>query len=108
MQSQARLIQARSLTSFASRSHSGDRAMTGALRPSSRVLIDSNLDKSTPVDTLTHVDMRTVKMLRLFRKSKERLVEFCDRCARVCDGRCRAVAIRERALMQALRVGVRV
>jgi hypothetical protein len=52
--------------------------------------------------------MRTVKMLRLFRKSKERLVEFCDRCARVCDGRCRAVAIRERALMQALRVGVRV
>jgi hypothetical protein len=49
-----------------------------------------------------------VEMLRLFRKSKERLVEFCDRCARVCDAGCRAAAIRERALMRALRSGVRV
>jgi radical SAM protein with 4Fe4S-binding SPASM domain len=48
-----------------------------------------------------------VEILRLFRKSKERLVDFCDRCARVCDGGCRAAAIRERALMRALRLGVR-
>jgi hypothetical protein len=46
-------------------------------------------------------------MLRLFRKSKELVVEFCDRCARVCGAGCRATAIRERALMQALRSGVR-
>jgi hypothetical protein len=48
-----------------------------------------------------------MEMLRLFGKSKERLVEFCDRCARVCDAG-RAVAIRERGVMQALWVGVRV
>lgn len=58
MQSQARLIQARSLASRASRSHSAERAASGALRPISTVLIDSNLDKSTHVDTFTHVDMR--------------------------------------------------
>ena len=46
-------------------------------------------------------------MLRLFRKSKELVVVFCDRCARVCDAGCRVTAIRERALMQALRWGVR-
>jgi hypothetical protein len=72
------------------------------------MLIDSNLDKSTHVDTFTHVDMRWLVMLRLFRKSNQRLVEFCDRCARVCGARCRAAAVRERAVMQALRLSVRV
>jgi hypothetical protein len=47
-------------------------------------------------------------MLRLFGKSKERLVEFCDRCARVCDPGCRAAAIRQGARKRALRLGVRV
>lgn len=47
-------------------------------------------------------------MLRLFRKSNQRLVEFCDRCARVCGAGCRAAAVRERAVMQALRLSVRV
>lgn len=47
-------------------------------------------------------------MLKLFRKSKELAVAFCDRCARICEARCRAAVIRERALMQALRLGVRV
>ena len=46
-------------------------------------------------------------MLRLLRKSKELAVEFCDRCAQVCDAGCRAAAIRERALVRALRFGVR-
>lgn len=45
-------------------------------------------------------------MLSLFRKSSESLVEFCDRCARVCDAGCRAATIRERALLRALRLGV--
>jgi hypothetical protein len=46
-------------------------------------------------------------MLRLLRKSKALTVEFCDRCARVCDAGCRAAAIREHALARALRLGVR-
>jgi hypothetical protein len=45
-------------------------------------------------------------MLRLLKRSRERAVEFCDRCAQVCDAGCRAAAIRERTL--ALRFGVRV
>jgi hypothetical protein len=48
------------------------------------------------------------KMLRVLRKSQERVVEFCDRCARVCDAGCRTAAIRERSLLQGLRLGVRV
>jgi hypothetical protein len=44
-------------------------------------------------------------MLRLGRRSSELAVEFCDRCAKVCDAGCRAAAIRERAL--ASRAGVR-
>ena len=47
-------------------------------------------------------------MLKLLRKSKELAVEFCDRCGRICDASCRATAIRERALLQSLRLGVRV
>jgi hypothetical protein len=63
------------------------------------------LDKSKIVDTLTLIDMRWSRMLRLWRRSKELAVEFCDRCAKVCDAGCRTAAIRERAL--ALRDGVR-
>jgi hypothetical protein len=47
-------------------------------------------------------------MLKLFGKSKALAVEFCDRCARVCDDRCRAAAIRGSATVQALRMGVRI
>jgi hypothetical protein len=48
------------------------------------------------------------KVLKLLRSSKELPVEFCDRCAQVCDSRCRAEAVRERARMQALRFGGRI
>ena len=47
-------------------------------------------------------------MLKLLKRSKGLAVEFCDRCARVCDSGCREAAIRERALVQALRLGVRI
>jgi hypothetical protein len=47
-------------------------------------------------------------MLKLLRKSKKLAVEFCDRCVRVCAASCRATAIRERALLQALRFGARI
>jgi hypothetical protein len=66
-----------------------------------------HLDKSTTVDIFTAVDVRREKMPKLFRKSKK-LVEFCDRCARVCDAGCRAAAIRNRAVTQALRSGARI
>jgi hypothetical protein len=62
------------------------------------------LDKSKIVDTLTLIDMR-IKVLKLLKSPKELAVEFCDRCAKVCDARCRAAALRERAL--SLRLGVR-
>jgi hypothetical protein len=44
-------------------------------------------------------------MLRLLRGSRALAVEFCDRCAKVCDAGCRAAAVREQALMRALRFG---
>jgi hypothetical protein len=69
-----------------------------------RLSDDGLLDKSNIVDTLTLIDMR-IKALKLLGRSKELAVEFCDRCAKVCDADCRAAAIRERAL--ALRDGLR-
>jgi hypothetical protein len=47
-------------------------------------------------------------MLKLSKRAKERAVEFCERCARVCDAGCRRAVLRERALLQALRYGARV
>lgn len=47
-------------------------------------------------------------MLSWLRRSKTLVVELCDRCARVCDGGCRARAAREQALLRALRFGARV
>lgn len=37
-------------------------------------------------------------MLKLFKRSPELVVEFCERCSRVCDAGCRQAALRERAL----------
>lgn len=47
-------------------------------------------------------------MLKLFKRTKERAVAFCERCSRVCDAGCRRAALRERALLQAWRYGARV
>ena len=46
-------------------------------------------------------------MLRRFRRTRVSTVDFCGRGTRVCDVACRADAFRERALVSALRVGVR-
>lgn len=46
-------------------------------------------------------------MLKLFQWTTG-LVEFCERCSRVCDAACRRAALRERALLQAWRHGGRV
>jgi hypothetical protein len=54
------------------------------------------------------LDMRSVKMLRLFKRTNELAVEFCERCSRVCDAGCRRAAFRERTLLQAWRYGVRI
>jgi hypothetical protein len=63
-----------------------------------------SLDKLTSIDTFTPVD--TSEAVRsLFRKTKELTVEFCDRCARVCDAPCSVDLVRERALAGALRFG---
>jgi hypothetical protein len=66
----------------------------------------TRLDISKIVDTLTLIDMRRWGMSRLLRRSKELAVEFCDRCARVCEARCRKAALRERALLRRPGVGL--
>jgi len=73
--------------------------------PASVVQHRVHLDKSKLVDTLTLIDMRWSRMLKLLRRSKGLAVEFCDRCAKVCNADCRAAAIRERALAMRARVG---
>lgn len=40
-------------------------------------------------------------------KTKERLIEFCERCGAVCGSACRAMRIRQRALDSAVRHGWR-
>lgn len=47
-------------------------------------------------------------MLKLFRRTKELGVDFCERCSKVCGAGCRRAALRERALMQAWRYGARI
>ena len=46
-------------------------------------------------------------MRTLFKRTRELAVSFCERCGRVCNG-CRGAALRERALLRQLRLGVRV
>jgi hypothetical protein len=60
------------------------------------------------VDTFTYIDMRSVLVMRLFTRTKEFAVEFCERCSRVCDAGCRRVGLREEAFLKAWRFGVRV
>ena len=47
-------------------------------------------------------------MLKLFKKTSELAIEFCDRCGLVCDAACRRNAIVERARDRALLQGMRV
>jgi hypothetical protein len=54
------------------------------------------------------VDMRGLAVFKAFRKSKELVVEFCDRCQSICDAACRRRQLRERTLDKALRVGARI
>ena len=46
-------------------------------------------------------------MRGLLRKSKERVLRFCDRCSRLCDAERRSSAMREHAQIVALRYGAR-
>ena len=46
-------------------------------------------------------------MLKLFKRTKELVVEFCERCGRVCTSACRRNALLERARERALVNGVR-
>lgn len=52
--------------------------------------------------------MKGEEMLRLFKRTKELAVEFCERCAQVCDAGCRAAALREGARTRALQFGGRI
>ncbi len=68
----------------------------------------SPLDRLMRVNIFTRVDMRGALMLRLFKRRTEFAVEFCERCARVCDAGCRRAALWEQALLQAWRYGARI
>ena len=46
-------------------------------------------------------------MPKLFAKTREMTVRFCERCSQVCDEGCRRQALRERALLHQAWVGVR-
>lgn len=47
-------------------------------------------------------------MLRLFERTRERAVEFCDRCGSVCTAACRQDAILARAREKLMVYGGRV
>jgi len=47
-------------------------------------------------------------MLRLFDGTRKLTVRFRERCGQVCDERCRRAALRERASLQQLWLGVRI
>lgn len=46
-------------------------------------------------------------MLKLFAKTEDEPVSFCERCGRVCGSACRTDALRERSRLQALAYGWR-
>lgn len=46
-------------------------------------------------------------MLKLFGRTRELAVEFCERCGAVCDAACRRNALVERARERALLHGMR-
>jgi hypothetical protein len=46
-------------------------------------------------------------MSKLFKRTRERVVHFCERCGSVCDSACRADAVRDRAREQAILLGAR-
>ena len=46
-------------------------------------------------------------MWSLSRQTKGLAVGFCERCGEVCDDVCRRAALRERAMLQQLWLGVR-
>ena len=45
-------------------------------------------------------------MWRLFERTKDLTVSFCERCGRICDDTCRRPALRERVLLQQVWRGV--
>jgi hypothetical protein len=46
-------------------------------------------------------------MFKIFRRTRELAVGFCDRCSSVCDAACRHSAIVERAQERMLLIGMR-
>ena len=46
--------------------------------------------------------------MKIFREKGTPRAAYCDGCARVCDARCRADAVRERAWLGAVRYGFRI
>ncbi len=45
--------------------------------------------------------------MKLFKRTKKQVIEFCNRCGRVCDAACRRAAVIERVRDRALLAGGR-
>ena len=69
-----------------------DQAGTAAVAPSLDISKDVDKIVSTNFDTSLECGM-----LNLFRRNRLDGVSFCERCSPVCDERCRADAVRDRA-----------
>jgi MinD superfamily P-loop ATPase len=68
-------------------------------------------ERLTSIDDPLYIDVcryEELVMLKLFKRTRELAVEFCERCGSVCDAACRRNAIidraRDRALLQGMRV----
>jgi len=48
-----------------------------------------------------------VDLIKLFKRTDDLAVEFCDRCGQVCTSACRRTAVAEEARQRALENGVR-
>ena len=59
------------------------------------------------VDIFMSVDMKGAGVRKLFKKTRELAVSFCERRGWVCDAGCRGAALRDRSLLRQLRLGVR-
>jgi hypothetical protein len=63
----------------------------------------------TRIEVLRYIDgdqcEGVVVLKRWFSRTKERGVEFCERCGVVCGSACRAFGVRESAVQSALRQG---
>jgi hypothetical protein len=61
----------------------------------------------TSFDIFRSIDAKELEMSKLFSKTKDVAISFCERCGQVCGSTCRADGLRKRARLQMLAYGWR-